>query len=142
MSASMGTRASLHPAPAGMLVTAPTWPGTRRFCEAGAMGIVLLGPPGSGKGTQGTRLAAALGVQHLSTGDVLRAEVAGGTELGAQVGPYLESGELVPDDLLLAVVEHALAEAGAAGGYVLDGFPRTAAQVEHLPVDDLAIYLQ
>jgi len=106
------------------------------------MGIVLLGPPGSGKGTQGTRLAETLGVRHLSTGDVLRAEVAEGTELGDRVAPYLESGELVPDDLLLAVVEHALAEAGAAGGYVLDGFPRTAAQVEHLPVDDLAIYLQ
>ncbi len=106
------------------------------------MGIVLLGPPGSGKGTQGTRLADALGIRHLSTGDMLRAEAAAGTDLGRQVTPYLESGELVPDDLLLAVVRHALDEAGAAGGYVLDGLPRTAAQVGHLPADDLAIYLE
>ncbi|HKE72381.1 MAG TPA: nucleoside monophosphate kinase [Acidimicrobiales bacterium] len=105
------------------------------------MGIVLLGPPGSGKGTQGARLSERLGVRHLSTGELLRAEVDAGTDRGRRVAGYLDRGELVPDDVILAALRPALAEARAAGGYVLDGFPRTRAQAERLPADDLAVQL-
>ena len=105
------------------------------------MGIVLLGPPGSGKGTQGARLAERLGVAHLSTGDLLRAEVDAGTPLGRRAADYLDRGELVPDDVIVAALRPALDAARAAGGYVLDGFPRTRAQAELLPGDDLAIEL-
>jgi adenylate kinase len=105
------------------------------------MGIVLLGPPGSGKGTQGTRLAERLGVPHVSTGDVMRAEAEAGTDQGRLIAPFLERGELVPDDLALPVLQRALADARAAGGYVLDGFPRSRAQADHLPGDDLAVHL-
>jgi adenylate kinase len=105
------------------------------------MGIVLLGPPGSGKGTQGIRLAERLGVRHVSTGQLLRAEVEARTELGRRAASYLDRGELVPDDVILAALRPALADARAAGGYVLDGFPRSRAQAELLPDDDLAIHL-
>jgi adenylate kinase len=91
---------------------------------------VLLGAPGSGKGTQGMRLAERLGVPHVSSGDLLREHVAGGTELGRQVEGYVRRGELVPDDLILAVVGAAVAAARDTGGYVLDGFPRSLAQAE------------
>ena len=107
----------------------------------GPMGIVLLGPPGSGKGTQGARLAERLGVRHLSTGELLRAEVDAGTERGRRAAAYLDLGELVPDDVIVAALRPALDAARAAGGYVLDGFPRTRAQAERLPADDLAIHL-
>jgi adenylate kinase len=100
------------------------------------MRLVLLGAPGSGKGTQGRVLAERFGVPLLSTGELLRAQVASGTELGGQVGPYLDRGALVPDEVVLSVVAGALAEAAAAGGYVLDGFPRTVAQADRL--DDAA----
>lgn len=117
--------------------------GRTAVCDAGGMavGIVLLGPPGSGKGTQGARLAARLGIRHLSTGELLRAEVEAGTELGRRVAADLDRGELVPDRVILAALRPALDEARAAGGYVLDGFPRTRAQAELLPGDDLAIHL-
>jgi adenylate kinase len=105
------------------------------------MGTVLLGPPGSGKGTQGARLAERLGIRHLSTGELLRAEVEAGTELGRRAAAYLDRGELVPDEVILAALRPALAEARSTGGYVLDGFPRTRAQAELLPDDDLAIHL-
>lgn len=105
------------------------------------MGIVLLGPPGSGKGTQGTRLAERLGVPHVSTGELLRAEVESGTELGREAAAYLARGALVPDELVLPPLRRALAAARDAGGYVLDGFPRSRAQAEQLPDDDLAIEL-
>jgi adenylate kinase len=103
--------------------------------------IVLLGAPGSGKGTQGPRLAERLGVPYLSTGELLRREAAAGTDLGARVTPYLERGELVPDDLTLEIVDRALAGGAAASGFVLDGFPRTLAQAERLGDVDLVLHL-
>jgi adenylate kinase len=92
--------------------------------------IVLLGAPGSGKGTQGDRLATHFGVPHVSSGELLREHVASGSDLGRQVAYFLSRGELVPDDLVLAVVADALSGAFEAGGYVLDGIPRTLAQAE------------
>ena len=94
------------------------------------MRIVLLGTPGSGKGTQGTRLAARHGVPHISSGDLLRRHVADDTELGRQVAGYVQRGELVPDDIVLTVVGGEVAAARDAGGYVLDGFPRNVGQAE------------
>jgi adenylate kinase len=92
--------------------------------------IVLLGAPGSGKGTQGDVLAEHFGVPHVSSGELLRMHVASGTDLGREVASFLARGELVPDDLVLAVVGDALNGAFEAGGYVLDGIPRTLAQAE------------
>ena len=94
------------------------------------MKIILLGAPGSGKGTQGRALAEHLGVTHLSTGDVLRAHIAAGTDVGHEVQGYVERGELVPDELMLQLVGGAVADAARAGGYLLDGFPRTLAQAQ------------
>lgn len=107
----------------------------------GAVRIVLLGAPGSGKGTLGDRLAGELGLPHLSTGDLLRAEAAAGIGHGRRVAPYLERGALVPDDLTDAVVGPALAEARERGGYVLDGYPRTVDQAEHLADDVVVVHL-
>jgi adenylate kinase len=103
--------------------------------------IVLLGAPGSGKGTLADRLVPALGVPHLSTGDLLRAEVASGSEVGRRVAPYLEQGDLVPDDLTDEVVGPALDAALAGGGYILDGYPRTVPQAERLGDGVVAIHL-
>src|SRR3712207_1187882 len=94
--------------------------------------VVILGPPGAGKGTQGKRIAAELGIPHVNTGDMYRAAVAAGTELGNRVKPIMEAGELVPDDLTIAVVRERLAEPDTADGFVLDGFPRTLAQARAL----------
>lgn len=96
------------------------------------MRLVLLGPPGSGKGTQGARLAEALGVPRISTGDILRRNVAGGTELGKRAKAFMESGKLVPDELVIAMTAERLKEPDARDGFVLDGFPRTIAQAEAL----------
>ena len=93
------------------------------------MRILILGPQGSGKGTQAQRIAAAYGVPHIATGDMFRAAVATGSELGAQVGPILERGDLVPDDLTIELIRERLAE---EDGFVLDGFPRTVPQAEAL----------
>jgi adenylate kinase len=90
--------------------------------------LVLVGPPGSGKGTQGPAIADRLGVPYLSTGDVLRAQVEAGTDLGRQVATLIDRGELVPDDLMVALVAAALADRSTSAGYVLDGFPRTLTQ--------------
>lgn len=90
-----------------------------------SMRIVLVGPPGSGKGTQGPVIAETLGVPYLSTGDLLREQVAAGTPLGRRVADMVDRGELVPDDLMLQVVAAAL---DGDDGYVLDGFPRTLPQ--------------
>ena len=95
-----------------------------------AVRLVLLGAPGSGKGTQGAVLAARYGVVHVSSGDILRGHVRDGTELGKKVAAYLGRGEFVPDELVLAVVGDAIVAAAQQGGYVLDGFPRTRAQAE------------
>ena len=93
------------------------------------MRILILGPQGSGKGTQAQRIAAGYGVPHIATGDMFRAAVAAGSEVGAQVGPILERGDLVPDDLTIELIRERLAE---EDGFVLDGFPRTVPQAEAL----------
>jgi adenylate kinase len=97
-----------------------------------ALDIVILGPPGAGKGTQGARISAAFGIPHINTGDMYRAAVAAGTELGRKVKPYMDAGELVPDDLTIEVVRERLTQADTKDGFVLDGFPRTLGQAEAL----------
>lgn len=94
------------------------------------MRVALIGAPGSGKGTQAGRLAERLGVPLLSTGDLLRDEVARGTDLGRRVAASLDRGELVSDDLIVEVVRDRLAALDGEGGYVVDGFPRTVGQAE------------
>jgi len=94
--------------------------------------ILILGPQGSGKGTQATRIAAEYGVAHVATGDMFRAAIAAGTTLGLRVQPLLASGQLVPDDLTIGLIRVRLQEPDALGGFVLDGFPRTMAQAEAL----------
>jgi adenylate kinase len=94
------------------------------------MRLILLGAPGAGKGTQGVRLAEHFGVAHVASGDILREHVAQETPLGVRVAAFVAAGELVPDDLVLAVVGRAVVEAMETGGYLLDGFPRTLAQAE------------
>ncbi|HEX7150791.1 MAG TPA: adenylate kinase [Thermoanaerobaculia bacterium] len=96
------------------------------------MKIIFIGPPGSGKGTQAKRLAAQHGIPHISTGDMLREAVAGGTGLGQQAAPIMASGGLVPDDLMIGIINERLAKADAADGFILDGFPRTLVQAEKL----------
>jgi adenylate kinase len=94
--------------------------------------VVLLGPPGAGKGTQAQIIAGKLGVPAISTGDIFRANVSGKTELGLQVKAYLDAGDLVPDSITVAMVRDRLAEADAAPGFLLDGFPRSIPQAEQL----------
>ena len=96
------------------------------------MRIILIGPPGAGKGTQARALAAHLRVPHLSTGELLRQEIQDGTDLGNEARQYLDSGQLVPDKLVLEVVEHRLAQPDCQPGCLLDGFPRTLPQAEAL----------
>jgi adenylate kinase len=96
------------------------------------MRIVLLGPPGSGKGTQASLLAEALGVPAVSTGDLFRAHVDAGTELGRTAAAFASAGDLVPDDVTMAMVVERLALPDCRGGYLLDGFPRTIGQAERL----------
>lgn len=94
--------------------------------------LVLLGPPGAGKGTQAARLAERLGVPAISTGDIFRANVAQGTDLGRDAQRYMDAGEYVPDDVTNAMVADRLGQADARAGFILDGYPRTAAQVDRL----------
>ena len=94
--------------------------------------LLIVGPQGSGKGTQGIRIAEAFGIPVVSTGDVFRANVSQGTDLGQQVKSIIDSGLLVPDELTSAVVRDRLAQPDAAGGFLLDGYPRNLAQVLHL----------
>ncbi len=96
------------------------------------MRVVLLGPPGAGKGTQAQVIAARLGVPAISTGDIFRANVSGQTELGQQAKAYMDAGDLVPDEITVAMVSDRLAEPDAKSGFLLDGFPRTIAQAEQL----------
>ena len=96
------------------------------------MNVLLLGPQGSGKGTQAQRISAAHGIPHIATGDILRAAIAAGTELGLRVKPIYDAGELVPDDLMIALIRERLGEEDAREGFVLDGFPRTMPQAEAL----------
>jgi adenylate kinase len=92
--------------------------------------LLLLGAPGSGKGTQGPRLAERYGARHVSTGDLLRAQVRAGTELGRQAQPYMDRGDLVPDELILGMVLEDVLGPTSPPSYVLDGFPRTVAQAK------------
>ena len=94
--------------------------------------LLIVGPQGSGKGTQGIRIAEAFGVPAISTGDVFRAAVADGSDLGSQVKAIIEAGDLVPDELTSAVVRERLSQGDAEGGFLLDGYPRNVAQVMHL----------
>jgi len=96
------------------------------------MNVILLGPPGAGKGTQAKRTAAAFGLKHLSSGDILRAERKAGTELGRKAQSYMDRGALVPDELVVAMMADHIARPDAAKGVLLDGFPRTRAQAEAL----------
>jgi adenylate kinase len=92
------------------------------------MRLILLGPPGSGKGTQARMVGERLGVPQISTGDILREAVALKTDLGEQARSYMDSGRLVPDDIMLSLVDKRIGEPDCASGFVLDGFPRTLAQ--------------
>jgi adenylate kinase len=92
------------------------------------MRLLLLAGPGGGKGTQGARLAERLGVRHIASGDLLREQIAGDTDLGRRAREYVDRGELVPDELVLELVTPAVADAARAGGYILDGLPRNLAQ--------------
>ena len=94
--------------------------------------IVILGPPGAGKGTQAQRISEEAGIPHIATGDLIRAEIGAGTDFGRQVESYNARGELVPDEMLIGPVRQRLNEADAEPGFVLDGFPRTLAQAEAL----------
>jgi adenylate kinase len=97
-----------------------------------ALNLIVLGPPGAGKGTQAERFARANGIPRISTGDILREAVANGTELGKRAKAIMDRGELVSDDVMIGIVRERLARADAAGGFVLDGFPRTVAQAAAL----------
>lgn len=96
------------------------------------MRLVMLGPPGAGKGTQAKRLAERLGVPHISTGDILRSAAAAGTPLGKEARRYMDDGGLVPDPVMVGLVEERLGQPDAGRGYILDGFPRTVGQAEAL----------
>lgn len=96
------------------------------------LNLVLLGPPGSGKGTQGERLQEDLRLPYYATGDILRAAVREGTELGTAAKEYMDKGDLVPDDVIVGLIGERVASAEAADGFILDGFPRTTAQAESL----------
>ena len=106
--------------------------------------ILLLGPPGAGKGTQAARLVESLGVPHVSTGDMLREAVAEGTEVGKKAQAIMDAGQLVNDEVVVAIAQERLSKADVGKGFILDGFPRTLAQAEaldrnfavHLPAID------
>ncbi len=96
------------------------------------MRLMFVGPPGAGKGTQAVRIAARYGIPHISTGDMLREEMKNGTLLGKQAKSFIDAGELVPDDVIIGMVKDRVGRPDAAGGFLLDGFPRTREQAEAL----------
>ena len=96
------------------------------------MKLILLGAPGAGKGTQAEIISQKLGIPTISTGNILRAAVKNGTPVGLQAKAYMEAGKLVPDEVIIGIIQERLAEADCAGGYILDGVPRTIAQAEAL----------
>ena len=99
------------------------------------LNLLLLGPQGSGKGTQATRTSAEYGIPHIATGDILRAEIARESELGLKVKPIYDAGKLVPDELMIAIIRDRLSRGDTLPGFILDGFPRTMAQAQAL--DDM-----
>ncbi|MFR7495185.1 MAG: adenylate kinase family protein, partial [Adlercreutzia sp.] len=99
------------------------------------MNIVLLGAPGAGKGTQAAKLVEEFSTPHISTGDMLRAAVAAGTELGQKAKSYMDAGDLVPDDVIIGLVTERLQDDDTAAGFILDGFPRTSAQAVALDAE-------
>ncbi|NPV27013.1 MAG: adenylate kinase [Firmicutes bacterium] len=96
------------------------------------MNIILMGPPGAGKGTQAAMLVSRFGIPHVSTGDMFRAAMKQGTELGLQAKAYMEAGQLVPDDVTIGIVRDRLSASDCAAGFLLDGFPRTVSQADAL----------
>jgi adenylate kinase len=96
------------------------------------LNLILLGPPGAGKGTQADRLRDDFGLPHISTGDILREQVAKGTDLGQQAKRYMDAGELVPDEVIVGMITDRLGEGDARDGFLLDGFPRNSQQAEAL----------
>ncbi|HHY59884.1 MAG TPA: adenylate kinase, partial [Clostridia bacterium] len=96
------------------------------------MRLLIMGPPGAGKGTQAETLTAKLAIPHISTGDMFRKAISEGTELGKKAKEYMDAGQLVPDEVTIGIVKERLAEPDCANGFLLDGFPRTVAQAEAL----------
>jgi adenylate kinase len=96
------------------------------------LNLILLGPPGAGKGTQAERLVEDFGLPHISTGDILRAQVSEGTELGREAKRYMDAGELVPDDVIIGMITDRLTSGDARDGFLLDGFPRNEQQADAL----------
>jgi len=97
-----------------------------------ALNVLLLGPQGAGKGTQAQRISAEYDIPHIASGEILRAEMAAGTELGHRVKDVYDRGDLVSDDLMIELIKHRLAQADTEAGFILDGFPRTTVQAEAL----------
>lgn len=96
------------------------------------LNIIIFGAPGSGKGTQSAKLVEKYGLKHLSTGDILREEIKGGTELGKLADSYMSKGQLVPDELVIDILDHLISKHSDAKGFIFDGFPRTLPQGEAL----------
>ena len=96
------------------------------------MNIILLGAPGAGKGTQAVRIAAAMGIPHISTGDIFRKNIKEGTPVGLKAKSYIDRGQLVPDEVVVEIVQQRIEESDCKHGFLLDGFPRTIAQAEAL----------
>ena len=101
-------------------------------CDSPRVRMILIGPPGAGKGTQAQRLVETFRIPHISSGDMLRAAVAEGTELGRQADGFMKAGQLVPDDVVIGMVIERIGKPDAADGFMLDGFPRTRPQAEAL----------